>query len=611
MLDVADTDTGAARQHWRAALAVLAIAVAGLTVFHLAPDAPVLAEVSYDLAFAVAGFAATRRMLADGPGRSVARRLVDTWAAAARWALPALVAVVVVVLAISVVLLPPADLKNQAWTALWTALAVSGRELMKQGLYDPAMSSELLLPLWAAGVAAQLVAGWTLAVAAMLQLRLIRSVWGVAGLGVLLSLALELWMRRQGLHQQAFFLSPANAWPFLIGAIVACLPPRAAVAEAAWRSSLARLGDFAWPFYLWLWPLAALPRMILARPLTLVEIAVVVVAAVLLALATHRWIESPARRVLGGRPLSVLALAAVSAVAVALVSAAVSVSDGLPGRADARLRAEEAAVLLRPPLQTVCHVEGSRTPPMAACTTPPGGPADVVVWGNSHAAHLTPAILDWAASRGLRMRQVTKSGCPALLVSADGLASADCLAFNRAAVREMQEGRKPALVILGAAWTVVLARSTGDDRAQAEGLERDLAATVRLVRAAVGSEARIVLLGTTPDFAFAPAACHSRRRYLGLNTRRCDLAPPANARMAAVMDGVLARVAARQPGVVVFDPATALCREGLCRTRSVMIWYADSNHLTPAGGLAQRPTLEPVLDEILSLRPSTDMQVAH
>lgn len=598
MPDVADTDTGAARQPWRAALAVLALAVAGLTVFQLAPNVRALAEVSYDLAFAVAGFAATRRMLAGGAERGGGRRLVETWAAAVRWGLPALVTVVVAVLAVSAVLSPPADLRNQAWTALWTVLGGSGAELMKQGVHDPALSGELLLHLWATGVAAQLLAGWTVAVAVMLRLRLTRWVGGVAGVGVLLSLGLELWMRGQGLHPQAFFLAPANAWPFLIGAVVATLPVRAAGPEVAWRSGLARLGEFGWPFYLWLWPVAALPRMILARPLTVVETGAVLAAAALLAFATRRWIEGPARRRLAGRPFTTLVFAGAAAAAVALVAGAIFASDGLPGRADAGLRAEEAAVLQRPPLQTVCHVEGGRPPPMAACTTPVGGPADVVVWGNSHAAHLTPAILDWTSRRGLRMRQVTKSGCIALLVDTGGLAADDCLAFNRAAVGEMGEGpTKPRLVILGAAWTVVLARSRGDDRVQAPGLERDLAATVRLVRAVVGPETRIVLLGTTPDFAFPPAACHARRRFLGLDTGRCDLAPPANAAMVAVVDGVLARVAAGQPGVHVFDPATALCRDGLCRTRSADApWYADHNHLTPTGGLAQSEALGTVLD---------------
>lgn len=597
MPDVADTDTGAARQPWRAALAVLALAVAGLTFFQLAPHARALAEVSYDLAFAVAGFAATRRMLAGGAERGEGRRLVETWAAAVRWGLPALVTVVAAVLVVSAVLSPPADLKNQAWTALWTMLGGSGAELMNQGVHNPALSGELLLHLWATGVAAQLFAGWTVAVAVMLRLRLIRWVGRVAAMGVLLSLGLELWMRAQGLHPQAFYLAPANGWPFLIGAVVATLPVRSAAEGARWRSALAQLGDLAWPFYLWLWPLVALPRLVLARPLSVWEAAAVLAAAGLFAVATRRGIEAPVRRRLAGRPFAALASAAVSTAALALISGAIFASDGLPGRSEAGLRAEEAAVQRRTPLQTVCHVEGTETPPTAACTTPPGGPAEVVVWGNSHAAHLTPAILDWTRRRGLRMRQMTKSGCVALLVDTGDLATADCLAFNRAAVREMGEAPRPRLIILGAGWTVVLARSPGDDRLQAAGLERDLTESVRLLRDAVGPEAAIVLLGTTPDFDFAPAACHSRRRFLGLDTGRCDLARPANAGMAAVVDGVLARVAATQPNVAVFEPVTALCRDEMCRTRAAAApWYADSNHLTPAGGLAQSEALATVLD---------------
>ena len=63
------------------------------------------------------------------------------------------------------------------------------------------------------------------------------------------------------------------------------------------------------------------------------------------------------------------------------------------------------------------------------------------------------------------------------------------------------------------------------------------------------------------------------------------------------MVGGLARVAAGQAGVRVFDPATALCAQVLCRTRSTgEPWYADRHHLTQAGGLAQSQALAVVLD---------------
>ena len=560
--------------------------------FMKASSEPSLFDLVFDATFVIAGLATTRLML--GPGR---RELGEVWATVVRRGLPAVATVVIGVLALSAVVLPPEYLSQQASTALWTALGASGLHLMQQGGPEAAAGDELLLHLWATGVALQLFAGWTLILAALIRLRLTRWTGAVAGAGLLLSLGLEVWMRGQGMHPQAFYLTPANAWPFLLGALLAGLPQERGGRALMSGARLRPVVELIWPFVLWLWPLAVLPQMILARPLSLAEIAAVLAVAGLFAFATGRWIERPIRRLPGHSPRVIFAAGAACVLALALIPAAILSAKGLPGRADAGLLAEAASIQQRPLLQAACHVDAGQTRPNPDCTTPAGGPAEVVVWGNSHTSHLTPAIRDWTARRGLRMRQATKSGCLALLVSGDGLASAECLAFNRAAVAEMGEGTPPRLVILGGAWTVLMARSAAEDRQEVERLERDLAATLQGVRAVVGPGAAIVLVGTTPDFDFTPAACHSRRRFLGLDTRRCDLAPPANAAMAAVMDGVLARVAAGQAGVRVFDPKTALCAQGLCRTRSTgEPWYADRHHLTPAGGLAQSQALTVVLD---------------
>jgi peptidoglycan/LPS O-acetylase OafA/YrhL len=568
------------------------MALAEGLAFMQASTEPSLVDLFFDATFVIAGVAATRLILGPGP-----RGLVEAWATVVRRGLPAVATVLIGVLAVSAAVLPPADLSRQASTALWTALGASGLHLMQQGGPEAAAGDELLLHLWATGVAVQLFAGWTLILAALIRLRLTRWTGAIAGTGLLLSLGLEVWMRGQGMQPQAFYLAPANAWPFLLGALLAGLPPERGVRALPSGSRFRPLGELIWPFVLWLWPLATLPSMILARPLTLAETAAVLAVAMLFSLATWRWIERPARHRLGHNPRNVFAAWVACVLILALIPAAILAAKGLPGRADADLLAEAASIQRRPLLQAACHVDAGQTRPNPDCTTPAGGPAEVVVWGNSHTSHLTPAILDWTARRGLRMRQATKSGCPALLVSGDGLASTECLAFNRAAVAEMGEGTPPRLVILGGAWTVLMARSAADDSQEVERLERDLAATVQRVRTVAGPAAAIVLVGTTPDFDFAPAACHSRRRFLGLDTRRCDLAPPANAAMAAVMDGVLGRVAAGQAGVRVFDPATALCAQGLCRTRSPSgPWYADRHHLTPVGGLAQSQALAAVLD---------------
>ena len=452
---------------------------------------------------------------------------------------------------------------------------------------------------WLTGGAAQLAVGWGVAVVMLRRLGLGRRIAIVAGLGALASLALDITMRREGFDPQAFYLTPPRAWPFLLGAVAALVQVRTpSVAGFAARigDGLGRVGILALPFYLWLWPLLAFPRLVLARPLTVPETSMALAGAVLLALATHRWIEQPLRRRLRHRPLATLGAAVVALVAVGGVAATVYALDGLPGRASPGVRAEEAGTSQRPPLSAACHTEGEVLPPAAACTVPADRPADVVLWGNSHADHLSPAVQSWAGGRGLAVRQATRSGCLPLLRARAGLVDAGCVRFNRAAVAEWGEAR-PRVVLLGAAWTLVMANTPGDDAAELEALTEELTHTVRTLRGAVGPEALIVLLGSTPDYRFSPARCHARRVFLGLDAARCDLARPDNLAMAALVDDRLAGIAAAQPGVAVYRPRDALCGDGPCRTRGADgPWYSDPSHMTAAGGAIQTEALSRVLD---------------
>ena len=589
---------GAVRQTWRSALCLAAVAVAALTVWHAAPEQAAVGRFGILLALGLAGFAVTRLATASG-GRSVVGSLTGIWAAIALWGAPALVVVILAVLLAGAALSPPADLHGQAWTALWTAGAVSGGELIKQGAYDPRTGQDLLMHGWLTGVAAQLAAGWGLTVVVLRRLRLGRWTAAVAGLGALASLALDITIRREGFDLHAFYFAPPRAWPFLIGALAALAPfrtPPATGAAARIADGLARSGMLALPFYLWLWPLMAFPGLVLARPLTGLETIAAFAGALLLALATHRWIEQPLRRRLRDRPLATLAATAVGLVSVGGVAATIYALDGLPGRASPEVRAEEAGMSQRPPLSAACHTEGEALPPAGACAVPPDRPADVVLWGNSHADHLSPAVLRWAGGRGLAVRQATRSGCLPLIRARAGLVNAGCVRFNRAAVAEWGEAR-PRVVLLGAGWTVVMENTPGDDAVELEALEDELTHTVRALRAALGSEALIVLLGATPDYRLPPARCHLRRAFLGLDTARCDLARPDNFALARAVDDRLAAIAAAQPGVAVYRPWDALCADGLCQTRGPGgPWYSDRSHMTAIGGAIQTEALSRALD---------------
>ena len=569
-------------------------AVLGMTVRHMAPATGGWSTWAFDLALVLGGFASTRLLSATSDRRE---GLWRAWSYAARWAGPAMILVCVAVLAGAVLLLPPIDLRDQARTALWTSFGLSGLELMKQGPYAPQASSELLLHVWIVGVAGQLFLGWSLLVTALGRSRP-RLLTGLAVAGGIASLGLDLWLLAHAKTQQALFLAPAQAWPFLAGALAARLPGGLGpldISERGPGEPILRAAALALPFYLWSWPLLAFPGLVLARPLTLAESAVALAAAVLLAWVTHRWVETPVRRRPGHRPVSALRLTAVALGTVGVAGAVLLAFDGLPGRAPAAVLAEEAGVLRRPPLQALCNTEGFTVPDPDRCTVPAGAAADVVLWGNSHADHLSPAVLAWAQARGLGVRQASRSGCPPLLRARAGLADEACLAFNRAAVAEW--GReKPRIILLGAGWTVVLDRAPGDPARALDALADELRHTLRVLRAEVGPRTLIVLLGSTPDYRFAPGACHARRAFLGLDTARCDLARPANADLAGQVDAKLAALAAG-PGMALYRPWTSLCEGDLCRTRGAGgPWYADASHMTEAGGAGQAEALAAVLD---------------
>jgi peptidoglycan/LPS O-acetylase OafA/YrhL len=591
---------GAVRQTWRAALCLAAVAAAALAAWHAAPGQAEAGRFGVLLALGLAGYATTRLAMAAPDGTPTFRKLADVWAPLALWGLPALTAVILVVLVAGVALSPPSDLRGQAWTALWTAAGASGAELLKQGAYDPRTGEDLLMHGWLAGVAAQLALVWSVAMVVLRRFGLTRGIAAVAGLGALASFALDIGMRHQGFDPQGFFLSPTRAWPFLIGAAAALIPkaPSRPVAGpvAPILSLLERFGVLALPFYLWLWPLLAWPRLILGRPLTVPETLAALAGAILLAVATHRWIERPVRRRFRGRPLAAMGATGLALLLVAGAAATIYALEGLPGRASLEVRAEEAGMGRRPPLSSACHTEDDDLPPAAACTVPADGAAEVVLWGNSHADHLSPAVLAWAQGRGLGVRQATRSGCLPLLRPRAGLVDPGCVRFNRAAVAEWR-GKRPRVVLIGAGWTLLMAKASGDDAVVLEALADELTHTVRALRAALGAEARIVLLGTTPDHAFSPARCRARRVFLDLDPARCDRAKPDNLVMARAVDRRLAEIAAAEPGVILYRPWDALCEGDRCQTRGVGgPWYSDPSHLTAAGGAIQAKALARALD---------------
>ena len=213
-------------------------------------------------------------------------------------------------------------------------------------------------------------------------------------------------------------------------------------------------------------------------------LAVVAVSAVL-AYATYRLIELPVRSLVtnrGWRPVVVAApLAAAGCAGIAVFLAA-----GLPGRLPVEIQRlttvafdhhtayRESRCFLQP-------WQGLRA--FKPDCVDPGKGKLLLLWGDSHAAHLYPGLRTAARERSFRIAQLTASACPPLLDHRSSRRP-KCHAINAGVLAKARELR-PDSVVLSARWEEY--RDLGD-----------LTRTVTELRR-VGVE-QIVVVGPSPSW---------------------------------------------------------------------------------------------------------------
>ncbi|HUO19513.1 MAG TPA: acyltransferase family protein [Steroidobacteraceae bacterium] len=345
------------------------------------------------------------------------------------------------------------------------------------------------------------------------------------------------------------------------------------------------IGGISYPLYLWHWPAIVFWRLsgIDGRPASL---AIPVAAAVLLAWATRELIENPLRF---GR-LGAIALPAMPVwmVAVALALAAVlGVSAvaraGYPDRFSpslSRLAAWPEPDPDRPWRVNLCYFYPGVRRPFAPECTPARRPgtAQLLLWGDSHAADLYPGLVDLQARDGFAVAQWTAAGCPptriALVREQPGCAE------RRAAALSDLARVAPDTVLVAGAWEIYLANGASS--------ESILAATRDVLGWLHESGVRhIVLFGPGPTWnATLPIDLF---RYMSL--RRTEQLPerlgwvPQEVRR---MDSAMA-AQARAAGAEYVSLLGRLCDARGCRTQVHTgqvppdLLFRDHDHLTISG----------------------------
>lgn len=510
-----------------------AFAVSSVIAFHYDISPFRSGYVGVDVFFVISGFLITRIIRAET--RAGTFSIAAFYRRRARRILPAAFAMLCATLLAACVVLLPQQTLSAAQQAL-SVLAFSSNILFwsQQGYFDAAAITKPLLHTWSLGVEEQyyfIFPALALAIFARRRSLMLASLVAICVASFLLCV-----VQTRIQPAAAFYLLPARAWQLALGALlaveivpplrsqrlrigaatlgwialgasvnvfsprtpypgVAALLPCLGTAAVIWAQPtpnrlvlaatrpMIAVGLWSYSLYLWHWPVVSFATAIWGPPSSAMDKLGLLAACTALALASFYLVEQPARR--AEWPVTARRLAASGAAAL-LIAVITIWSAGFPGRFSPQQQAlagfinydhsgvyEEGTCFLSPgqtfeALQPSCLARG------------PG--SNILLWGDSHAAHLVDGLK--RAMPQATLRRATMAQCVPYLERGQ---SAACDEFNRR-LPELLREHAPDIVILSGNWT----RSVMAPAARA-----DLFATIA---AATAAGSRVVVIGPSPQF---------------------------------------------------------------------------------------------------------------
>ena len=423
-----------------------------------------------------------------------------------------------------------------------------------------------------------------------------RAVLGWAGVLALVSCGVLLQVDRA-------FPGWAALWPTLAAAMVLVAGQsghRLGVDRLLSGPVLRTIGDFAFPLYLWHWPILILTLLYTGQDrLSLGVGAVVIGVSFALAWLTHRFVEQPVARLdvrralrTGGALALVVLVGSAAWFGVATARASVQVEAGSPSHpgavalqpgfeyagladegADPAVEPQLTPSLVGAPDDWSYHNGTWNCGPlqrgdveMQYCTIPPPGdePAErtIAVIGDSHIQQYIASLMPVAAQRNWEIVALFRGACPFSTVSESDPGDEGCIAFNAAAAEEVAELAPDALLTLATRDVRPgLTEVTPPGFVEAWSAMNDAGVPVVAVRD-----------NPRPPFSVPDCVSQEGRHAEACGMPRHDVYPtlPPYAALPDV-----------PPNVSFIDTAPAICGPELCRSEvgNVLV-YMDDNHLT-------------------------------
>jgi hypothetical protein len=405
-------------------------------------------------------------------------------------------------------------------------------------------------------------------------------------------------------------LLPCVGSALLLGA--GALTPTVVHRALGW-TPLTWIGTISYSLYLWHWPVLVLARQAVARPLTTAEAACLMALSTGAAALSWKYVEQPFRKPNGVTRRPAIASGAAVGAMLALAMAVVF-TRGVPARFDRETR----AILAVGGPTVDCHrasIPNADLGQMCAIGNPAAERRSFVLWGDSHAAALVPAVERAALAHGLAGEFSWVGDCPPLL----GLERArwldrQCQQRNDAMVRYLR-ATGIRTVILDALWAAgmeILGDPAGRDHLtwqydassrehsldeNRRVFERSLSRTLAALRAD-GHD--VVIVGPVPESLYSVPDMQARRRLQGRSPDPGPSLAAFEARNRFVFDAFRANPDAAQ---YVF-PHRLLCTdaEGCAIIRDGRPLYADHSHLSRFGAESLSSLFDPLFTSIAEAR---------
>ncbi|WP_394890295.1 acyltransferase family protein [Mesorhizobium sp. AaZ16] len=247
------------------------------------------------------------------------------------------------------------------------------------------------------------------------------------------------------------------------------------------------IGLISYSLYLVHWPIVSFVRYLSLDQPTATQTLAIIVASFVLAYLSWRFVEQPFRKPHPAISPPRLLAGGVGAIAIFAAAGAVGVaSDGFPSRMKDFV--EEKIARHEQWNRGKCFLDSNpdyHKWNAEDCTITHGDGAEVLLWGDSFAAHYVPGIVAKSSLIPAKVIQYTAAGCPPI-VSYYSYARPLCADFNANALKIIKD-RHIRTVILSARWTDL----------QSRGLDQ-LQSTLAML-APLG--VKIYVVGQSPQFS--------------------------------------------------------------------------------------------------------------